>query len=543
MNIIKKYNVESFILLVISHLVFTVLAQMIFYFFNFGFTQYLIFIALIPYIYFEKYFFGKDNSLLRIFISFFLYIILFFALLSYFSIFLDHSFDGNMYHGEVMIQLIYGWNPIYNSNVYIDSYGMVWGNLYPKFSWVIGSFFIDLTKKSSAGMILNGLIAVIAYIKTYKFSKHYLCKWLSFTVATIAILNPIFIEQIHTLYVDSTIYNFLLILIIFNLEIMDNYDFYKQIMIVFITIALINLKFSSFAFAGFIDLSAFIYFLIKDRKKALKIFLSGIVAIIIGVGIIGYSPYIINILEKRNIFFPLMGKDKWDVVTSLILEPLEKLRSYERFFYSITNGLYLDSLFNFDSWGYMLYDQRIGGFGFNFFKLSLISAISILVYLWKFKKIQLQYLIIMLLFFISVMANYRNIWWARYAPHLWIIVPLIIFVLNSLFQKKIIIKNITTFIVFSLVLQQSYDIYKYTLERDLFVTKQATDVYDKYIGVSDVILTVIPRTTRSFITFEEYKEKEYGLDVSINLSDDPQYVLDCTQLEVYTICISDISKD
>lgn len=526
---------ESLILLIISHLVFSVLLQVILYFFNFSINLYVLLFSLIPYLLFENILFTKKNMYKRVTFSILVYAFLIVICLYYYSHFIDHSFDGNMYHGEVMVQLIYGWNPIFNSNIYLDTYGMVWGNLYPKFSWIIGSLFMSLSSVSSAGMLLNALIAILATIKTYIFSKKYLNTYLSVTAALIVFMNPIFIEQIHTLYVDSTIANFMVLLIIYNFELMTEYSIKDQVLVILISIALINLKFSSFAFAGFIDLSTFIYFLIKNRILAIKVFISGIIILILGVLIIGYSPYIVNVIENRNIFFPLMGKDKWDVVSSLILEPLLKLRSYERFFYSITNGEYLNSLVNYDSWGYMLYDQRIGGFGFNYAKLLAIFSFSFLLFSIKVKfKFRLGSSLLFILFLISIIANYRNIWWARYAPHLWLLVIVIVYLLNSIINKKWI-KNLITSLILFLVLQQSFDIYKLTLERDLFVTKQATDVYDFYLNQDEINLYINNGNANQFIVYEEYKQKEYGLNINISF-DAPIIENKCYPLEVYSIC-------
>ena len=163
---------------------------------------------------------------------------------------------------------------------------------------------------------------------------------------------------------------------------MENYNLKSVFNIVVVSIILINIKFTSFAFAGLIDLSAFIYYLIKDRKIALKIVVYGIVILLIGL-FIGYRPYLVNLLEGRNIFWPLVGENSWVSSNDIGFVELENMRSIELFIYSITHGNYFNSLIDFTSKGYLYYDQRIGAMGMHFSKFLFLGPVFFIFYFVK----------------------------------------------------------------------------------------------------------------------------------------------------------------
>lgn len=517
----------------------SVLFQIVLYFLNLPFSLFSFFLPFILYPLFQHFVLKRKTDPFNILVAYAVILFISLGFMAYFKLFLEHSFDGNMYHGESMVQILKGWNPVYNTNPYVHSYGFEWSILYPKFTWIYSAFWIKLTGMSSSGMFLNAFVGIITSIKIYLYvDKRIKSKLFGIIIGVLVFLNPIFIEQLHSFYVDALMSNLLLLLILYNLELTEEFSLDKLFYITLISVLLINIKFTGFAFAGLIDLAAFIFLIVTNRKNAFKYFIAGILIIVFGVVIFGYSPYIVNILKGRHIFYPLLGKDKWDIITSLIPEPMLQLRTYERFLYSLSMGKpYFENLFSLQEHGYLYYDQRIGGFGGQFFKLLILSITIIgLTILLRIKKLKLNEVLIFIFFSISILINFRNIWWARYAAHLWYLVPLAVYVLfaHSKFQ---FIKNTIIFLIVFLVIFQSQDIYKHTFERDRLITEEAYTVYESLRLRNNLTIYVDGAGINQFSVFEEFKSRENGLDIKTVLYELPTVPYECFRLDNYQLCV------
>ena len=539
MNTHFKSITENIIEFLLFSFGISVLFQILLYFLNLTLSPFSFFLPIFIYPFFRAY--VKKAKVLNwhIPIVYIIIALVSFLLILYFNGFIEHSFDGNMYHGEAMVQMLKGWNPVFNTNAYASSIGYEWAVLYPKFTWIYSAFWIQLTGFSSTGMLLNAFIALITTLKVILFTlKKTQSIWIAFVVGLFVLLNPIFIEQLHSFYVDALMSNLLLLLILYNLELAEDFDYSRLFFIVLISILIINTKFTGFAFAGLIDLATFSYLVLKHKELAIKYFFAGIIIIIIGVGVIGYSPYFVNLLNSRNIFFPLMGENKWDIISYMIPEPMIPLRSYERFLYSLRMGKpYLENLLKIEENGYLYYDQRIGGFGSQFFKLLILSSIIIVTSIFtKIRRIKLYEAFMFVLYGVTILINFRNIWWARYAPQLWYIIPLSLMLLLISKKLKAIKTTLALFMVL-LVVFQAQDIYKHTYERDQFITQEAKIVYDTLRKKEDLIFYVDGGALNQFAVFEEFKAREYGLDIETVLYAAPSEPNECYRLDNYRICV------
>jgi hypothetical protein len=531
-NNLTKINFysDSLFTFVLFSLISAVLTQNILFWFNVSVNTIALIVPFVLWIFVDKYLYGSKDQIKRVITNYLVYIGIIIIFIKYYSMFIEFSYDGNFYHGDTMIQLVYGWNPITLAHQYLNTNGNVWAELYPKFTWIIGAFFIQLTSMSSSGMILNGIIGFITLIKVYAYMKVKTSKIFALFIALIVVFNPIFIEQMHTLYVDGIIAHLVVLLIISNLELMENYNNHSVIHMVMITIILMNIKFTSFAFAGLIDLSSFVFFLIKDRKIAIKIFLAGVIILVIGL-FIGYSPYIVNLIEKRNIFWPLAGKNNWITGDDQLLPQMYDLTSLERFFYSLTYGEYLRGLINFESKGYLFYDQRIGAMGINFAKYLVLTGPLMFLYLIKDrKKLNLSYILLFFFFTISIIFNYPMVWKLRYIPHFWLMVPMTIILARYLFKTQLL-----SILLVLLFFHQTVDMIKNNYEHNFWATNLYRDIYSLYddgyaynirVGESD-----------RFIVMEEYKLKEYGVNINqISYETYPDET--CHRVDMYTICFA-----
>lgn len=519
----------------------SVLIQTIFYFLNYKLSLIAFFIPLIVfalYLFYRKDKYRYKESIIGLLV----FCSILFLIFLYDHQFIQYAWDGSDYHGGAIVEMLRGWNPIYNTHAYAEFTMSMWSIVYPKLTWIYGALFAELTGFTSSAMIINILVAILAAIKVFLYIYRKTGNFIiSIFVGMVIFLNPVFLEQIHTFYVDGLIGHLIVLLIIYNLEITDEYNRTDLVFIAILSIILMNIKFTGLIFAGLIDVGAFMYFLVKNKNHALEYFIAGIFMLAIGLGVIGYNPYMINLLNGRHIFHPLMGSDSIDIMTKNTPDFLLSMSIFDRIIYSFKSGQsMLWNLVNVKSLGYLLYDQRIGGFGSQFFKLLLISLMTIFILTLRFfHKIPHNTIFIFLGFLGSILFNYSYLWWARYVPHLWLLIPLTIFILLSYKGKLRILTIFMAFFMVILVLYQSQDIYRNTYAKDQDYTQNAKAVFKQLKSRED--LTVYFETFGYLNIIPVYLEQvaeEQGVDIAnVIYYEAPKQTFECHEIFYSKICV------
>lgn len=422
----------------------------------------------------------------------------------YYSQFHETTYDGGYYHGNAMVEMLNGWNPFYEANNYTETGVTVWSDYYPKASWFFGANLIQLFGHLSCGMILNLLIPLI----TAGFALDFVYKWkkswfVAAAAALIVLLNPIAIEQMHSYYVDAVLGNLTIILLILCAEVMKKYDLSTNVMIVAVSVIMINLKFTGFGFAGIVNLVCWLMLFFTNRRGFIYYTISGFIMVFLGVVVVGFSPYFVNILNLRHIFYPIAGKNAEDVVTYLIPEEIYGQNPIRKFIYSFFCGQGMRvNLTQFEQNGYLLYDERIGAMGLQFPKLVIMSAVGYFVaFFHDLKKKEINWILWLtvtaLLF--TIAANYKNVWWFRYIPQIWMVVPLGMVLLSV---KKL--KWLIPIPFVALTLYQCWPILENTIETDYAKSRSIEAFYEDYQG-ENVTVTIRNHDQSEVYWFDAYE--------------------------------------
>lgn len=515
-----------------------VLFQSIFFLLNLKISNITILLATAVWIAY-RYFFCDCKKILKDTII--AIIIVWFGILLlnlYFTQFHETTYDGSYYHGNAIVEMLNGWNPFYEANNYEQTGVTIWADYYPKATWIFSAVMIKLFNHLSSGMIINTLVSIITACYIFLFlSERKINKIFCFIIAMAMFLNPITIEQMHTYYVDALLGNLVTLLLMMGIEIMEQYDWRKNVLILLVSVIMINIKFTGFGFAGIINLFIWIYFLIKDRRNALNYMYFGIAMVLIAVLVIGFSPYLINILNLRHIFYPIAGKNAQDVVTYLIPTELIGKNPIYKLIYSIFLGTDIKgNLMDFSETAYLLYDERIGAFGNMFGKLVVLSGLVYLgsfIYVLKKKiAISLPYLLAFLGLTISILANYQNIWWFRYAPQIWLYIGIAIWILAKCQFKW------SSLLLCGLIVFQSYHIFNNTYETDYAKSRSIEEFYQEYF---DKTITVQIKSNDLsdiywFDAYEQARAKQEGVNLVIVHDQEVLNPKKCHFMHSYKIC-------
>ena len=199
---------------------------------------------------------------------------------------------------------------------------------------------------------------------------------------------------------------------------------------------MVNLKFSVLVIAVVFCAAAGLIMLLRRGRGAV-----GAVGLLAALGtvsvvLLGWAPYMQNLLDYGHPFHPLMGTDSVDIIHGgnmpALLEHLGPIAQFAYGIFGETNTAFPGEVpqigrpFFFSlqaAWDAGWYDVRIGGFGVLFPTVALFAAITLAALLrpGALPKHGRAWLVIGLAVLgISVAIHPEN-WWARYVPQLWLI--------------------------------------------------------------------------------------------------------------------------
>lgn len=360
-------------------------------------------------------------------------------LIQVFSLFLaailfDPSHDGQVYHAVIIKLLVQGWNPFYHPIISvaelpynIDPEITLWCSHYAKGVETIEAGIVCLTQNLESGKVFNFWM----YLSLGILSREFLTNIITISspiiknaISLIVIANPVVINQLFTFYIDYFNYSFICLGIIsYAFTVYKNTTLFKLALgLICFFIPAIKFNIAFWFVIILFATSFYIYFISKKFtfKPILKYALFFAAGLLIG----AYNPYVTNLMLKGNLFYPLDGNGKLDVITANI--PLSIVNG-NRFiqinkslisnpnneyvhFSNSSNPLIIDKQSLLDSG---IWDVRLGGYGIFFFE-ALIILLIIFFSLPKNKDWIVN--VCALLYLYLILLILPGGFWARYTP-------------------------------------------------------------------------------------------------------------------------------
>lgn len=403
----------------------------------------------------------------------------------------DTSCDGNFYHKTAIGLIKEGWNPLYeDSEKFCEEHDSeienknqcLWIDHYPKVTWNFAASIYAVTNNIESGKVITVLLGISILCITYSYlSDRFLKKWQAILLAILIPCNPIVSAQIFTYYVDGVMGLLIYGIIMFLIMITDKEfsmisDKEKWIGLAAEIILCMNIKFTGIYFAAIFSIVFYIFWLIASMKKGtfkedvLKYTLKFVAIVVVGIGIVGGSTYIRNVIDHQNPLYPLIGKDKVDIITEMQPKSFGEKNRFVKLFESLfaysknitySSGesptLKIPFTMNKEEMENLgIPDTRIGGYGIYFSGIIIVSIMAIIyaaVILLKNNRNIFKYFMAILIGISITTLCLDEAWWARYSPQIYLIPVLTIF---SLFyisnivenkRKKIVINVITVFVI------------------------------------------------------------------------------------------------
>ncbi len=424
----------------------------------------------------------------------------------------DLTVDGNSYHKTAIAFIKNGWNPFYesardfqkNNNKVIkiskDTKLDLWIEHYPKATWILAATIYNMTGNIESGKCITMIFSIMLFLISFNILKNIINKNWAFIISLLVVLNPIVLAQLFTYYVDGLMGILFLIEILLLFLVEPKQKTNKLIWINIITICTVftNLKYTGLLCSGVIAATFYFYWLIKYRKDKefflifKRITINFIITFITAIFLVGANSYIKNTLDHHNPLYPIIGKNKVDIITTMQPKSFKNKNMIEKFVISlfsksenVTYGekeptiKYPFKLYKTEIDELHAADLRIGGFGPLFALITIITTPIFIYLVFKVTKKDKEISSYIFLSLISIIVSSILVgenWWARYVPQLYLIPIGTIFLLIYIrkYNEKIKINKLATLISL-IVIIANMSIFAYIKYREIKTFNEITE--------------------------------------------------------------------
>lgn len=453
--------------------------------------------------------------------------------------FYDITQDGNTYHKLAIGQLKNGWNPVYESSrdfnkeqgnafdILDENYNPMWVDHYPKGTEIFASTIYAVTGNIETGKVFTVLLMYIVFglITSYLVNEKNKNVIFSLLIGFLLVVNPISLVQFNNYYVDATIMFSIAIILLELVAIADKNkktDLSSQIeryLVLAAGIAIcINAKFTGIAFAAMFCFAFYVYWLILAYKEGKEIFIKKlkeysifyVIAVVISVGVIGYTSYFHNFISFGHPLYPLYNEP-----TVQNIPEKEQPKSFadknhlETFLISLfSKGENVLPSYPVDQnqpelkvpfttskeeiKNYTIPDIRIGGFGPLFSGVIILAGIATIYLLVKYAiqkrwNIFIPYVIILGVMAILILVIDGN-YWARYISYFYIVpIMALIGLFEDLKNKKQAIAGVIIAIamMFNIGLI-AYSNFEYVIENNRYISRNLNE-FKNYASTQETV--------------------------------------------------------
>ncbi len=374
------------------------------------------------------------------------------------GLFYDISPDGQMYHMESAVQMKAGWNP-FKKELPLELNQAIWLNHYGKGVEDPQATIYALTKRLETTKSTNFILLAASFCLSMSFLVRLkrFSFWKNILFSTLLAFNPVTFYQLLNTYLDGQLASFLLCFIAIACLLYLDANRYFLILFASILIILINIKFTALVFAGIFTTGMLLAFMAGKRWQAFKrAFIISSIATIVAIGVVGYFPYMINIVQYHDVFYPGLKvlKSEAGKFTPPRLAHKNQFSKFLISFFSHTDNLHLTATkdpiirskipFTFDKTDLFNASKPnvvfMAGLGPFFSGICLSSIFLFGYWLWKLKdrRTALPFIISAGTILLSVLII-SEAWYARYTPQFWFF-PLILLIVTETDQGKTIRK-------------------------------------------------------------------------------------------------------
>jgi hypothetical protein len=359
------------------------------------------------------------------------------AALLFGAAFFDVSWDGQVYHQQAVLALAEGWNPLRDPPLPVELRAdNIWINHYPKAAWIAQAILLRATGSLEAtkGLQLLPLAAAALLVFAALRARGARAGTAVFLSALIA-GNPVALAQVFSFYNDGMGASLMTAMLALAWHWRRRSERWLLLAIAACIVVIVNLKFTGLVYGVLLSAGLVLYVRRRgawfDRSANFRWFAATIAAAFaIATLVVGFDPYITNLLRKGHPFYPLMGHGAVDIITIQLAPEFHALTRPTRFLISLFARADEHNVTPMLKWPFALGagelraigypDVRIGGFG-PLFGLAVLLAAAIGLLRRRLGVVVPRKAWALAALLVAIAFCNPALWWARYVPHLWLL--------------------------------------------------------------------------------------------------------------------------
>lgn len=360
--------------------------------------------------------------------------------------FFDLSWDGQWYHQSAIYHLEGGWNPVFEP---MRSFEISNDNSivhFPKGSWYYAASIFSTFGNFESGKSINFILVFVSIFLAFSMLQDLgLSSLKSLAVAFLIAVNPVVWSETTTYLVDGSLVLYTGIYILTVLSWFAKPDSRRMLIMIMAAAGMITLKFTGLVFFCVLAMAPIIYSLIYKRDYLVKYIGIHAFAMLVSLFVLGYNPYVTNLVERGHPFYPIMGTEEypsifeqtgrddneyWETPDNMKGKPLLVRMFYANFgrpdnapYYKARDA---ELIWPFTSriadWeAYYFHETRVSGFG-PYFGGMLVLSFILLIVLWI--RVDAKSRLISCLALLSIFGSLlfsKHFWWPRFGPQMWLI--------------------------------------------------------------------------------------------------------------------------
>ncbi len=341
------------------------------------------------------------------------------------------SYDSQTYHALAIVQIRDGWNP-FHSLLLPNISPQTWVNHYPKATWIWAASIEAISGNYQAGKATNLVLAVAAGAAVCSATSAVFRAptWACLLFGALAAANPVASVQLTEYYVDGPLGSLFTIMAAGALVWIKRQSPLALLMTCAAAFCLPNLKFTGLVYAAAFTSVVLAVSVLSRRRQILSAL--PVLAALLGTIGPGYTPYMTNLLSGDHIFHPVMGSRQLDILRNMMPAQLDGRSSLTKLGLSLASETANSCpkceqgepklpfiIRKSEIRGATIPDARTGGFGPLFSAALLLAAVLSIISIRT--RTFSATLGVSLLVLVGLAILNPAAWWARYAPHLWLI--------------------------------------------------------------------------------------------------------------------------
>jgi hypothetical protein len=338
-----------------------------------------------------------------------------------------------------------GWNP-FKQTLPDDTInnGSLWYNHYAKGLETFQSSIYILTGKIESAKAALLFIATGSFFLSVYFiySLKIFSKLKAAFVSGLLVGSPWVVAQLLSFCNDGLMSGILIYALITCCLIFREYDKRLLILLSAVVITTINVKFTGILYITCFTGMLLIVLLFRKRAALRPVLMTAVISGAAGILLIGFNPYVTNFVNKGHPFWPLMGKDKVDIMTMEYPTSWQHMNRFHKLYLALfthtddmnllqkpDQEVVLKIPFTFnktDVHNSVNPVVLMAGFGPLFSGILILSLILLIWTLIKpYPSEKRFYLLLVLLTLTGTILMMEEAWDFRYVPQFWFI-PIVI---------------------------------------------------------------------------------------------------------------------